>query len=96
MKHQQVGRVFKRCAMCGEEWQTRRDFLHDADVHFVGFQRISEKASAAHKVAGLLIYNHARTGCGTTLCITAQQTWIRTLAPVEREPLEQATLGCFV
>jgi len=83
--------VFKRCGMCGAEWLTREAFLHDEDVHLVGFQKISERVHTAKKVAGLLVYNHARAQCGTTLCIPAQRLWISTLSKAEREPLEAVT-----
>jgi len=78
--------------MCGKEWSTREEFLHDADVRLIGFQKISENVQTAKKVAGLLIYNHTKPFCGTTLSIPAQQLWIRALSPAEREPLEQISV----
>jgi hypothetical protein len=92
MPGNQGPRIFKRCALCGKEWSSREEFLHDTEIRLIGFQKISENVQTANKVAGLLIYNHTKPICGTTLSIPAQQLWIRALSPVGREPLEKISV----
>ncbi len=95
MREAEVRHVFKRCTMCGEEWPTRDEFLSDGRIHLNGFQKIQAKVRTARTVAGLLVFTHIKSGCGTTLCIPAQRFWIHALSPAVREPLEQATIECF-
>ena len=65
--------VFKRCTMCGIEWVTKEEFLNDRDIHLNGYQWNRKKFRSGEGFAGLLIFTHRRTQCGTSLAIAATQ-----------------------
>ncbi|MCF7854092.1 MAG: hypothetical protein K9N51_04780 [Candidatus Pacebacteria bacterium] len=60
------GNVFKQCPKCGSVWESRALFLADAEIHATGYQVNFEELEA-----GLFIFNHVRSGCGTTIAIPA-------------------------
>jgi len=63
--------IFKRCTMCGSEWQTKEDFLNDRDVLLNGYQWNRKKFRSGEGFAGLLIFTHRKALCGTSLAIAA-------------------------
>lgn len=66
-------KIFKVCTLCGKRWQTKDDFLGDAEVHLNGYQWNKKKLRSGEEMCGLLIFTHARESCYTTLGIEAKR-----------------------
>lgn len=58
--------AYRKCSVCGHEWESREDFLADPAVKLIGYQ-VSFKDLAA----GFFLFNHEVDGCNTTLAIEA-------------------------
>lgn len=56
--------MFKRCNKCGQEWETRDDFVSDSSLEAIGFQVFFDNLRT-----GLFLFNHS---CGTTIGIPAK------------------------
>jgi hypothetical protein len=63
--------IFKRCTMCGVEWATKDEFLHDREIHLNGYQWNRKKFRSGEGFAGLLVFTHRKAHCGTSLAIAA-------------------------
>ena len=59
---------FKRCSSCGTVWETRDKFLADPCAHLNGYQ-----VNYADLGAGLFLFTHRVSSCGTTMSIQADQ-----------------------
>lgn len=66
-------RVFKQCTMCGKEWPTKEEFLKDEGLHLIGYQWNRKKFRSGEGVAGLLLFTHISSECGTTMGIAARK-----------------------
>jgi hypothetical protein len=75
-------RVFKQCTLCGKEWSTKGEFLKDEEIHLIGYQWNRKKFRSGEGVAGLLLFTHIISECGTTLGIAARKFKAR-IAAVE-------------
>jgi hypothetical protein len=53
------------------EWATREEFLEDREIHLNGYQWNRKKFRSGEGFAGLLIFTHRKTVCGTSLAIAA-------------------------
>lgn len=59
---------FKTCPKCGRVWETRDAFLSDPELRLLGYQ-----ADFHDPRQGLLLLNHSRPDCLTTLSIAARE-----------------------
>jgi hypothetical protein len=59
--------VFKRCSLCGVEWQDRDAFLSDSTLVLNGYQGNLRQLLSGRQKQGLLLFTHTAEGCGTTL-----------------------------
>jgi hypothetical protein len=55
---------FATCPLCRHAWCTREQFLGDPRAELVGYQACFDVLEL-----GLLLFNHAAPGCGTTLSV---------------------------
>jgi hypothetical protein len=58
--------AFKTCPNCGRPWESRRDFLDDPELSFLGYQ-----AFVRDGILGLFMFNHHP--CGTTMAVSAER-----------------------
>ena len=58
--------IFKTCSSCSKRWETREDFLGDAEVVSIGYQ-----VNFRELELGLLLFNHQ--ACKTTMAIEARE-----------------------
>ena len=65
--------LFKRCSLCGWEWQTREDFLTDSTLSLNGYQGSIRRLRMGEMGRGLLLFTHRREECGTTLAVEAKR-----------------------
>lgn len=73
--------IFKKCPLCGEVWDSVESFLSDKSLRLNGFQHQyhiirglqSEKGiqSVRIPIQGFFIFTHHKTGCGTSMIVTA-------------------------
>lgn len=75
--------VFKECTMCHKSWRNREAFLSDPEIRVVGYQ-----PNFLHLAAGLFLFNHIRTGCGTTVALPAGQFTDLYRGPIFEVPRE--------
>lgn len=61
-----ISRIFKKCPMCSEKWQTREEFLSDPDLKVTGYMANFDRLEL-----GIFLLDHMV--CGTTLAIQASQ-----------------------
>lgn len=81
---------FKVCNFCSSTWPTRREFLSDPRLKFIGYQSFVHEG-----VLGLFLFNHHP--CNTTLALSAElfadlhgdQIYER------REDFEEAAVECL-
>jgi len=64
---------FKRCSLCGAEWQTRDEFLADKTLKLNGYQGSLRRLRLGEMARGLLLFTHKAPGCGTTLALEAKR-----------------------
>jgi hypothetical protein len=64
---------FKKCSMCGKEWNKRDSFLDDSDVLLNGYQWNRKRVQEGFAPNGLLIFTHMTHRCGTSLAIAASK-----------------------
>lgn len=64
---------FKRCSLCGTEWNSKEDFLADSDVQLQGYQWDSVRVKNGMPSEGMLVFTHRTTACGTSITISARQ-----------------------
>ena len=57
---------FLKCSLCGEEWQTRSEYLKDENIRLIGYQ-----SNFRELELGLFLFNHLN--CKTTLALPANQ-----------------------
>jgi hypothetical protein len=62
---------FKRCSMCGMEWDTIEAFLTDRSNKLNGYQYNARRVLAGLPVEGFLIFTHRKRRCGTSIAIRA-------------------------
>ncbi len=55
---------FKTCPKCSADWSDRDQFLNSVDVFIIGYQ-----ADFIVPGNGLLLFNHEKQNCGTTLAV---------------------------
>jgi hypothetical protein len=58
---------FKVCTLCGKGWQSREDFIGDPEAQLVGYQ-----AHFQELTEGFFLFNHMRSGCGSTIAIAVK------------------------
>jgi hypothetical protein len=66
--------MFKKCNKCGEQWETRDEFLEDPGTEPIGYQVYFENLQF-----GLFLFNHS---CGTTMGIEAEELMYLYQGPV--------------
>lgn len=54
--------MFKQCTACHRIWKTREEFMSDAEIVLIGYQ-----VNFKQLEAGLFLFNHTASRCGTTL-----------------------------
>lgn len=59
--------AFKRCSLCGVEWEDRDAFLSDPTLLLNGYQGNLRQLLTGKQRRGLLLFTHHAEGCGTTL-----------------------------
>jgi hypothetical protein len=59
--------LFKSCSFCRKQWPDRDSFLCDSSVALIGYS-----ANFKNLELGVLIFNHLKPGCRTTLGIKAK------------------------
>ena len=64
---------FKKCTLCGEEWETKEAFLSDRQVRLDGYQWARRMRHAEFPARGVLIFTHRRRSCGTSLAIAVER-----------------------
>lgn len=57
---------FKQCTLCSAIWVEAEDFIRDPELWVEGYL-----AAFRNPEDGLILVTHRRSGCGTTLAITA-------------------------
>ncbi len=55
---------FKVCSLCHTHWNSRDEFLDDETIWLVGYQ-----PNFARTEEGLLLFNHRRAKCDTTVAV---------------------------
>ena len=58
-----LNKIFKLCSKCGYEWETRKKFLEDPELHIIGYQVNFDELEQ-----GFFLFNHS---CGTSLATMA-------------------------
>jgi hypothetical protein len=59
--------AFKKCPKCEHVWSDRKQFLEDPELTLMGYQ-----VNFGDLTAGLFLFNHIATTCGTTLALEAE------------------------
>ncbi len=65
-------KTFKRCTLCGKEWETREKFLADTEIRLDGYQWNYLKVIDGMPPDGVLVFTHSSGGCGTSLALAAR------------------------
>ncbi len=73
-----MSKAFKTCMNCGIDWQTREEFLGDADVSVLGYQVNFDELEL-----GFFLFTDNR--CGTTVAVPAGAFTDLYVGPVYRE-----------
>ena len=71
---------FRKCTVCGQEWDTRNDFISDPQITAIGYQ-----ASVASLEVGCFLFNHSRLECRTTLSLPAGEFFELYEGPIYQE-----------
>ncbi|MEO8169178.1 MAG: hypothetical protein ABI623_13075 [bacterium] len=62
--------TFKTCTLCKKEWSTGEEFLADKDVRLEGYKWNRDQVMAGLPSAGMLMFTHSPSVCGTSIAIS--------------------------
>ena len=59
-----MANTYKRCACCGNEWNSVADLVRDEQVELIGYQ-----PAFSDSYEGLFFFAHSAEACGTTIAL---------------------------